>query len=142
MLFRSQYEKAVFYAKQEKIREFAEIFQEDKYKYTKDFVISFWIKFKQDVISDISAEVVIEKVDFPEITNKKRLEKVLKDTWQYVRIPINLGNLPENIWAMKIQILGIDIDTTIEVADLRIEASNETTININEKSLELVKSII
>lgn len=137
-----QYEKAVFYAKQEKIREFAEIFQEDKYKYTKDFVISFWIKFKQDVISDISAEVVIEKVDFPEITNKKRLEKVLKDTWQYVRIPINLGNLPENIWAMKIQILGIDIDTTIEVADLRIEASNETTININEKSLELVKSII
>lgn len=43
---------------------------------------------------------------------------------------------------MKIQILGIDIDTTIEVADLRIEASNETTININEKSLELVKSII
>jgi len=137
-----QYEKAVFYAKQEKIREFAEIFQEEQYKYTKDFVISFWIKFKQDVISDISAEVVIEKVDFPEITNKKRLEKVLKDTWQYVRIPINLGNLPENIWAMKIQILGIDIDTTIEVADLRIEASNETTININEKSLELVKSII
>lgn len=123
-----QYEKAVFYAKQEKIREFAEIFQEEQYKYTKDFVISFWIKFKQDVISDISAEVVIEKVDFPEITNKKRLEKVLKDTWQYVRIPINLGNLPENIWAMKIQILGIDIDTTIEVADLRIEASNETTI--------------
>ena len=137
-----QYEKAVFYAKQEKIREFAEIFQEEQYKYTKDFVISFWIKFKQDVISDISAEVVIEKVDFPEITNKKRLEKVLKDTWQYVRIPINLGNLPENIWAMKIQILGIDIDTTIEVADLRIEASNETTININEKSLELVKSMI
>lgn len=33
--------------------------------------------------------------------------------------------MPENIWTMKIQILGIDIDTTIEVADLRIEASNE-----------------
>lgn len=137
-----EYKRAEFYAKQDKIREFAEIFQKDKYKYAKDFVISFWIKFKQDLISDASAEVVIEKIDFPKITNKKRLEKVLKDTWQYVRIPINLGNLPENIWAMKIQILGIDIDTTIEVADLRIEASNETTININEKSLELVKSIM
>lgn len=137
-----EYKRAEFYAKQDKIREFAEIFQEDKYKYAKDFVISFWIKFKQDLISDASAEVVIEKIDFPKITNKKRLEKVLKDTWQYVRIPINLGDMPENIWTMKIQILGIDIDTTIEVADLRIEASNEKTININEKSLELVKSIM
>lgn len=60
--------------------------------------------------------IVIEKIDFPKITNKKRLEKVLKDTWQYVRIPINLGDMHENIWTMKIQILGIDIDTTIEVA--------------------------
>lgn len=96
-----EYKRAEFYAKQDKIREFAEIFQEDKYKYAKDFVISFWIKFKQDLISDASAEVVIEKIDFPKITNKKRLEKVLKDTWQYVRIPINLGDMHENIWTMK-----------------------------------------
>ena len=38
----------------------------------------FWIKFKQDVISDISAEVVIEKVDFPEITKQKKIRKSIK----------------------------------------------------------------
>ena len=126
--------------------------EDSKYKYTENFVISFWLKVNKDITNDSKANLYVKKVKdrwllkdiVDEIRNSVFIDKAKANAWQYVTIPVNLGQEQYNLDEISISFSNMPSESKIELADMRIAIGNHTSTiiydeNDSSKMLDLSK---
>ena len=115
------------------IKKFYDTFydNEDKYKYVENFVISFWVKFSVDLTNDVNVKAIIKKLDLDDIEAKTILNKTFKDAWQYVTIPVYIGEYQQNVYNITLDFNNLPEGVTIDVADFRIAIGNYNYLTIS-----------
>ena len=116
--------------------------EDSKYKYTENFVVSFWVKANKDITGDAKANLYVKKVKdrlilndiVDEIYQNVYIAHAKANSWQYVTIPVNLGQEQYNLGEISISFSGISSDTIIEVADMRIAVGNSTSVILYDNS--------
>jgi hypothetical protein len=116
--------------------------EDSKYKYTENFVVSFWVKANKDITGDAKAKLYVKKVKdrlilndiVDEIYQNVYIAHAKANSWQYVTIPVNLGQEQYNLGEISISFSGISSDTIIEVADMRIAVGNSTSVILYDNS--------
>lgn len=116
--------------------------EDSKYKYTENFVVSFWVKINKDICGNAKARLYVKKVKdrwgikdkVAKIYQNVYIAHAKANSWQYVTIPVNLGQEQYNIEEISISFSGIVSDAQIEVADMRIATGNNTYLMVYDDS--------
>ena len=119
---------------------FAKVFggENNKYKFTENFELSFWAKCSHDIENDIKIWVMYDGAYG--ITCETILDKTYKDTWQYVTIPIKLGEKKFLDKQYCIYIYGLPSGHTLEIADVTIKQDVGSIIKIFDENKEFTFS--
>lgn len=118
------------------ISNFLNIFNDDengedsKYKYMEDFTISFWLTGNQAVSDDyiikLSATKEGETIESADV----KLNKASPGVWQYLSIPLSIGENQKDITDIKIHFGDLRIPKVISICDVRITAGIKSSIVI------------
>ncbi len=120
---------------------FTQIFRCDTEKYSEHFTVSFWMKFYKNSQSNRLATLYYDFGEEETKSSQAILEDTLVDSWQYVSIPVDLGQNQSKLSNIRLVFEGVSSDTEIYLADMRIEKGNVQSIMIDEYQLDMSKSI-
>lgn len=123
------------------LSEFIDIFKkyenkkEKKNEYTENFVVSFWVRTSKDINSDAYAIVEMTKNGVTKEYGKTFIDKTIAGAWQYVTIPVFLGENQEKITDVRINFTGLAISQIVYLSDVRIAIGNNSTTKFISGSL-------
>ncbi len=117
--------------------------EEKAQKYTENYVISFWIKSSQMLNQHIVAEAWMKQGNSGESNlGKSYLDLTPSNSWQYVCIPVFLGSEKDKINQFKIKFKNVQSNTILEIADVRIAASSNREVFIDDILVENINAFV
>ena len=134
------------------LRKFNEIFKEDSNnddindnKYEEHFKISFWLNYL-DFSDDHNLTMPTIEFSIDNVEGTKKVKSNInlteKNIWQFISIPIDLGETPDKISDLKIIFYGEEEDTKILLSNVYIEKGSLMKIYLtdneeNEYSIDI-----
>lgn len=98
-----------------------------KNEYTENFVVSFWLRANKDINNDVYAKVYIKKDGVTCEYGKSTIDKTKSGSWQYITIPVFLGEKQDKITNIWVEFSGLQNSEILYLSDLRIAIGNNTT---------------
>ena len=119
--------------------------EDSKYKYSENFVVSFWLKVDKDITENAKANLYVKKVrdrwltkdTIQEINENVYLSHAKANAWQYITIPVNLGEKQYNIDEISISFNNLSSGSIVELADMRIAIGDSSKIVIYDEDNQI-----
>ncbi len=98
-----------------------------KNEYTENFVVSFWLRVNKDINNDVFAKIHIKKNGVTSEYGKSLIDKTKSGSWQYVTIPVFLGEKQDKITDIWVEFSNLNNSEILYLSDFRIAIGNNTT---------------
>ncbi len=98
-----------------------------KNEYTENFVVSFWLRANKDITNDVYAKIYVNKSGVSNEYGKTTIDKAMSNSWQYVTIPVFLGEKQHEISDIWIEFTGLQNSEILYLSDFRIAIGNNTS---------------